>query len=157
MYYIKEESIIRPLPSDEILNKEERLWRIKLPEEFRAFIKLNNGGIPTKTTFQCRNHSYAIDRFLCVLENADYSDLGVYDIDVVLSQIEERLTDNDELVGVELLPIAVLFAGDFICLNFKNKLVEPTIVIWNHEESGEFAPVTYHVADSFSVFLNMLA
>ncbi len=39
--------------------------------------------------------------FLCILENAEHSEFGFYDIDVVLSQIEERLTDNEDLVGCE--------------------------------------------------------
>lgn len=44
--------------------------------------------------------------FLCILENTEQNKLGFYDIDVVLSQIEERPTDNEDLAGCELLPIA---------------------------------------------------
>ncbi|WP_264190111.1 hypothetical protein [Priestia flexa] len=33
---------------------------------------------------------------------------------------------------------------------------DPSIVVWNHEESGELEPVTYFVATTFIGFLNKL-
>ena len=71
----------------------------------------------------------------------------------MLTQIEERLTDNEDLIGVELLPIAQLFVGDYICLNFKDKNKEPSVCLWSHEESGELEPITYFVANNFTFFL----
>lgn len=73
-----------------------------------------------------------------------------------MSQLEERIIADENLVGVEILPIAVLFAGDFVCLDFRDDKKNPSVCVWNHEESGEFDPVTYNVTDSFEKFLAML-
>ena len=51
--------------------------------------------------------------FLCILKNVQETQEGWYDISVVESQIGERLTDNEDLIVIEVLPIAELFAGDF--------------------------------------------
>ncbi len=55
-----------------------------------------------------------------------------------------------------ILPIAELFAGDYICLDFKENKDNPSVCVWDHEESGELEPVTYKVADTFSEFVAML-
>lgn len=68
--------------------------------------------------------------------------MGQYDISnisVVLTQIDERLTDNPDTLGGELIPIAILFAGDFVCLDYR-KSSKPSICIWFHEKSEVFAP-----------------
>lgn len=132
------------------------MWRIKLPLDYRQFLMDFNGGIPQKREFNFRNHMYMIVSFLCILENTEHNKYGFYDIDVVLSQIEDRLTNNEDLIGCELLPIAELFAGDYLCLDYKENNENPSICIWNHEESGELDPVTYKVANTFSEFVTML-
>ena len=52
--------------------------------------------------FECNGHGYAVTRFLCVLKNIRETQDGWYDISVVESQIGERLTDNEDLIGVEI-------------------------------------------------------
>lgn len=153
---IKQESIIYPLPSDELLSKEEGFWRVELPLEYKDFIKLNNGGIPETRSFICNDKSYVITRFLCILAEPTENDFGIFDIDATKSQLDERLIDDEDLVGVALLPIAVLFAGDFLCLDFRESRNNPSVCVWDHANSGEFAPVSYRVADSFKEFLKML-
>ncbi len=129
------------------LSQRERMWRQTLPGDYRSYLLITNGGIPQKRCFLYNEHEYLIVRFLGILENSDV------DIDVVLSQIEDRLTDNEDLVGCELLPIAELYAGDYVCIDFRG---DPNICVWSHEESQELDPVTYPIADSFSKFLDML-
>ena len=115
-----------------------------------------NGGSPVKKEFIVKGRMCMITTFLCVLEDTEYSTNGCYDIDVVLTQIEDRLTDNEDLVGCELLPIAELFAGDYLCLDYRADKNTPSVCVWNHEESGELDPVTYQVAGSFDEFAMML-
>ncbi|MBC1227224.1 SMI1/KNR4 family protein [Listeria booriae] len=153
---VEKGSIILPLPTEEIVNNEENMWRVKLPAKYKSFLIENNGGVPVEKSFMANNHSYAIDRFLCVLEDTENNDLGEYDIDVTLTRIEERLTDNEDLVGVDLLPIAILFAGDYLCLDYRESKDRPKVCVWNHEESGELDPVVYFVANSFEEFINSL-
>ena len=125
--------------------------------------KQNNAGCyapimfnENEKSFECNKHNYAVTRFLCILKNVQETQNGWYDISVVESQIGERLTDNESLIGVEVLPIAELFAGDYVCLDYRKSKEKPSICVWSHEESEDFAPVTYKVADTFSEFVEML-
>lgn len=83
----------------------------------------------TNTNFFANNSEYLIERFLCILENSEEHEFGFYDIDVVLTQIEDKLTDNEDIIGVEALPIAQLFSGDYLCLNFKESFESPAVVV----------------------------
>lgn len=154
---IQENTVVFPLPEEDLLHKREQRWHVTLPEDYRNFLTKYNGGVPNEKSVVCNNHSYAVTRFLCVLEHYKDSQFGWYDISVVVSQIEERLTDNLDLIGVEVLPIAELFAGDYVCLDYRADKNNPSICVWSHEESDEFDPVTYKVADSFTDFIAMLA
>lgn len=129
---------------------------IKFPDSYIEFIKKYNVGVPVTNEFVVDNHSYAIDRFLGFINEYKTSPFVDYDIAVVLSQIDTRLTDNSDLIEDELIPIASLFAGDYICLDFKDNNENPSICIWSHEESEEFAPVIYKVANTFLDFIEML-
>jgi len=153
---IKKNTIVRPLPSEGLIKNHEKYWRLSLPNSFLEFIKENNGVEVEEATFECNNRSYALERFLCILEDIENHPKGIYDIDVVFSQIGERLTDNEDLLGAEVLPIASVFAGDFVCLDYRIDKDNPSVCVWSHEESGEFEPVTYNVADNFTEFLKTL-
>ena len=154
---IQKDTIILPIPSRELIAERECDWELTLPEDYKEFIVNCNGGIPNENSFECNQRGYAITRFLCILENFSDSQKGWYDISVVESQIGERLTDNEDLIGVEVLPIAELFAGDYVCLDFRENKDKPCVCVWSHEESGDFDPVTYRIADSFSEFISILA
>lgn len=93
---------------------------------------------------------------MCILDDIENNSKGNYDIDVVFSQIGERLTDNEDLLGAEVLPIASVFGGDFVCLDFRTDKNNPSVCLWSHEESGDFKPVTYNVADNLTEFLKIL-
>lgn len=153
---IKNETIIYPLPTDEYLLKKESAWRVKLPDKYKTFVKEYGGGVPEECRFACSDHEYVIERFLCILSEYREHKLGVYDIGVVITQVEDRLSDNPDLIGVEMVPIATLFAGDLVCLDFRNKKDEPSVCVWSHEESEVDNPVTYKVSDSFEKFCEML-
>ena len=153
---IQENTVIQPIPDAELLAQKEKNWRLVLPADYRDFIVKYNGGIPNEKSFACSGHNYAITRFLCMLKNVQESPNGWYDISVVESQIGERLTDNEDLIGVEVLPIAELFAGDYVCLDYRTDKENPCICVWNHEESEDFNPVTIKVSDTFSEFVQML-
>lgn len=152
---IKTNSIINGDISQRI-RKVEEYSKIKFPDSYMDFIKKYNAGVPINNEFLCNKHFYAIDRFLGFVNEYKTSPLGNYDIAVVLSQIDIRLTDNLDLIGDELIPIASLFAGDYVCLDYRQNREKPSICVWDHEESEEFAPVTYKVADTFSEFVEML-
>ncbi|CAM4030897.1 SMI1/KNR4 family protein [Listeria booriae] len=153
---IREGTIITPLPEETLLLDRERKWRVKLPIAYKEFIKKYNGSSPIKDSFLCNKHEYTVDRFLCILQVTGNNENEYYDIGVVKTQLDERIVTDEDLVGTELLPIAVLFAGDFVCLDYRDSTEEPTVCVWNHEESGDLDPVTYFLCDSFTTFLNLL-
>ena len=152
----QDQSIIYPLPTDALLQEREVAWKVQLPEDYKNFIIRKNGFRPSKNSFSLKNRSFLIERFLCVLENTKDNPLGVYDIDVVMSQLDERLFVHEDILGFELVPIAALFGGDFLCLNYIEDPDNPSICIWYHEESYELEPAIEFVANNFTEFLDIL-
>ena len=47
-------SIVEPRPTPAFLAEKERKWRVRLPEEFKQFMMLYNGGTPCEDTFFAR-------------------------------------------------------------------------------------------------------
>ena len=144
------------MPTDALLQEREVAWKVQLPEDYKKFIMRKNGFLPSKNSFSLKNRFFLIERFLCVLENTKDNPLGVYDIDVVMSQLDERLFVHEDILGFELVPIAALFGGDFLCLNYIEDPENPSICIWYHEESYDLEPALEFVANNFTEFLDML-
>lgn len=98
-----------------------------------------------------------IDRFLGIMRVTGEREEEYYDIGVVRTQLDERIVFDENVVGTELLPIAVLYAGDFVCLDYRHhRGGEPAVCVWDHEASSELNPVTHRVNSSFVGFLGML-
>ena len=152
----QDQSIIYPLPTDALLNEREVAWKVRLPDDYKNFIMRKNGFRPSKNLFSLTNRSFLIERFLCVLEDSKNNPLGIYDIDVVMSQLDERLFVHEDILGFELVPIVALFGGDFVCLNYIENPENPSICIWYHEESYDLEPAIEFVANNFTEFLAML-
>jgi len=146
-----------PSPPKEQVEKLEQFYRITFPDNYKIFINEYNGAIPLNSTFEFDGNEYVLETFLCILGDLknDY-DEGLYDIGVVTSQIFDRLVDDPNELGIRIIPIASLFAGDFICLDFRNSPEIPSICIWYHEQSEPFHPVTKKIANSFDEFLDIL-
>lgn len=70
--------------------------------------------------------------------------------------IDERLIDDEDLIGVNIIPIAALFSGDFVCLDFRENKSSPNVCVWFHEESGVFSPSVEKISSNFTEFLNQL-
>ena len=154
--YQQNQSIIYPLPTDALLQEREVAWRVKLPDDYKEFIKRKNDFCPSKNLFSLTNRSFLIERFLSILENTKDNPLGMYDIDVVMSELDERLFVHEDILGFELIPIVALYGGDFLCLNYLEDTENPSICIWYHEESYELEPAIELVAINFTEFLVML-
>jgi len=153
---IDENSVILPVPGDDRIAWFEKAYHIELPGVYKQFLKTHNGAKPVTNTFRLREREYLVERFLCLLdkpkENAVY---GWYDLTSVLTQLDCRLIDDEDLVGMNVIPIAALYAGDFVCLDYRAGR-KPCVAIWFHEESDEFAPVTEKAADDIGEFFDML-
>lgn len=152
----QDQSIIYPLPTDALLQEREVAWKVRLPEDYKEFIKNENGLIPSKRYFHFGNNEKVIDRFLAILAISGEKAEEVYDIGVVSTQLEGRIVFDEDYVGMQLIPIAALFGGDFVCLNYVKDSENPSICIWYHEESYELEPAIELVANNFAEFLDML-
>ena len=152
----KEQAIISPMPTDALLHEREVAWRVKLPDDYKEFIKKENGIIPSKRYFHFGNNEKVIDRFLAILAISGEKTEEAYDIGVVSTQLEGRIVFDEDNVGMQLIPIAALYGGDFLCLNYVEDPDNPNICIWYHEESYELEPSLEFVANNFTEFLAML-
>ncbi len=142
-------------PNEERISRLESVWGIQLPKEYRKFLMEENGGIPEKQNFNCRKQTRMIERFLCIKEKGTDEKYAMYDINVVLTEVEERIVSDPDSTGNNIIPIAELFAGDYLCLDYRES-DSPIVCVWFHEESEEWNPVTEKVADSFLEFMGML-
>ena len=154
--YQQNQSIIYPLPTDALLQEREVAWRVKLPDDYKEFIKKENGVIPSKRYFHFENNEKVIDLFLAILAISGKKTEEDYDIGVVSTQLEGRIVFDEDNVGMQLIPIAALFGGDFVCLNYVEDSENPSICIWYHEESYELEPAIEFLANNFTEFLAML-
>ena len=154
--YQQNQSIIYPLPTDALLLEREVVWRVKLPDDYKEFIKKENGVIPSKRYFHFEHNEKVIDRFLAILAISGEKTEEDYDIGVVSTQLEGRIVFDEDNVGMQLIPIAALFGGDFVCLNYVEDSENPNISIWYHEESYELEPAIEFLANNFTEFLAML-
>ena len=152
----QDQSIIYPLPTDALLQEREVAWKVQLPEDYKKFIKNENGLMPSKRYFHFGDNEKVIDRFLAILAISGEKPEEVYDIGVVSTQLEGRIVFDEDYVGMQLIPIAALFGGDFVCLNYVKDSENPSICIWYHEESYELEPAIELVANNFAEFLDML-
>ncbi|MBB1282542.1 SMI1/KNR4 family protein [Pseudoalteromonas sp. SR41-1] len=140
------------------LDSLEKFFNVNLPFSYREFILKFNGASPEEVIIRVNSEDRVLERFLIVSEDKNLdSSFMQYEIKVVMAQIEERLTDNEDLVGAETLPFAYLFGGDFLCLDFKEDTINPKVVIWDHNESEELSPVFYKAFDNFQEFLNAMS
>ena len=152
----QDQSIIYPLPTDALLQEREVAWKVQLPEDYKKFIKNENGLIPSKRYFHFGNNEKVIEHFLAILAISGEKAEEAYDIGVVSTQLEGRIVFDEDYVGMQLIPIAALFGGDFLCLNYIEDPENPSICIWHHEESYELEPAIEFVANNFTEFSDML-
>lgn len=139
------------------LDSLEMFFNINLPISYREFILEFNGASPEEAIIRINSEERVLERFLIVSEDEKLDNgLMQYEIKVVMAQIEERLTDNEDLVGAETLPFAYLFGGDFLCLDFKEDAINPKVV-WDHNESDELSPVFYKAFDNFQELLDAMS
>ena len=94
--YQQNQSIIYPLPTDALLQEREVAWRVKLPDDYKEFIKKENGVIPSKRYFHFEHNEKVIDHFLAILAISGEKTEEDYDIGVVSTQLEGRIVFDEE-------------------------------------------------------------
>ena len=140
-------SIAKPF-SEKYVDDVEAAIGIKFPQKYLDLMRQKNGGDPVQQCFTVGMNEKVIERFLSFVENYKVDQCGIYDIEVVWGQIEDRLEEG-------ICPFAALYGGDFLCFDGRFQ-DEAAIVIWDHEQASQGKSSITPVADSFEVFSEML-
>jgi hypothetical protein len=143
-----------PSISDQDLAALERELGVRLPDDYREFMLVHNGGRPEPADFPIPGEpvpdSWSTLQFFLSLNGQEYyTDLGWH-----LDMFRDR-------VPAELLPIAYDPGGNLVCLGIRGEH-RGTVFFWDHElEAEEDKEPDYRnlsfVAESFTAFLQSLS
>ena len=125
---------------------------IDLPPAVLAHLRERNAARPVARIVPDGGNERIIDRFLGMVER-DHP-LYAYHVDVVVTQLDERILFDPDGPDLPLLPLAALDGGDFMCLDLRED--GAPVVIWDHEASDDMAPAVHRIADDWDAFLAML-
>jgi len=123
--------------------------RIHFENTYINHLRMAHGGVPGKRYFRTvLGTPHVVERFLNFVDSGCENAIRQYSVPCVWSDIEDRL-------GPMLMPFAELFAGDYLCFDYRLD-GRPQIVVWSHELSNDDLPHTELVADNFDAFLQKL-
>jgi hypothetical protein len=136
-------------PTDEdIRGFESSVGRI--PEDYKNFLKSNNGGIPSANLLKTQSNERVINSLLALKAPSGFGD-----------SIKSHMMVYDGRIPSHTIPIASAGGGDLILLN-----VDPRkfgeVLYWDHnfesdgEDASDYFDNTEVVSDSFSAFLDKL-
>ncbi len=77
---IDKDSIVFPLPTDQLIDSFESFWKVKFPEDYKDFLKKYNGAVPETNVFTFKRRKYLVEQFLCLMEKSARNDekIGVF-------------------------------------------------------------------------------
>ncbi|MES2902398.1 MAG: SMI1/KNR4 family protein [Pseudomonadota bacterium] len=134
--------------SDAYLQEVEDALGTTFPESYANFLRSTNGGVPVAKYFDIGTNVKVVERFLSLVEHYKTDDFGIYDVEVVWSQIDDRLDDG-------VWPFAIAFAGDFLCFDGRSG-DRQSVVLWDQDRSDIDSPHLIPIAPDFDSFLKML-
>lgn len=141
-----------PAPSAERLRTLESHFGVRFPPAYREFLARHNGA----RVLDGDVGTLVVERFLPILDDfGDHPD-GWADVAVVATQLDARLAVDPDATGLPLVPIAALFAGDMLVLDYRGGQDEPSVGRWDHEASDDFHPVVTTVAGTFAAFAGQI-
>jgi cell wall assembly regulator SMI1 len=126
-----------PLEVSIIESVEERFGVI-FPEDYKACVKLHNGGYPHPDSFGGEDGDSMVFNNL-ISFTSSYLNMGMF-----VSEFKEN----------RVLPFAKDPFGNHICFDYRYTDQNPTVVFWDHEEGEDFFEP---VCESFTTLLEQLA
>lgn len=137
-----------PLTEDQITSFEQE-HSLKLPDEYRDFLKQHNGGRPEPASFRYTNPNLEdptsiVNRLAGI--NSEHFDT-----------LQKYLIITEGWIHRSLLPIGIDWFGNYICIKLIGEDIGK-IYFWHHEEAGEAVHEKniYFIANGFNEFLNNL-
>jgi hypothetical protein len=134
----------RPKPSDQEIDRIEKLTGKKLPDSYLQFLDYSNGGSPLLDTFICDGNDWSVDNFFPLTSEHDKIE---YFISVEWSY-KHRWTGAIK----EILPIGSDPFGNLICLDLSSSEYKK-VILWAHDAPGDQIKI---VANSFEEFIDQL-
>jgi hypothetical protein len=147
-----------PAPSDAEITRFQERHGVQLPSEFIEFLRTANAGVPVDAEFPQGGQVRLIERLLGIIEDYSTNPLGEYDLRVVMQEVGSALVAREDMdrVGARIIPFGQLFAGDLVCLDFRDNPRIPTIAVWQQDLPDEWCPAMFTVANTFRDFEVML-
>jgi len=130
------------LTTTEIENVEKH-FGVRFPVDYIECILENNGGYPSHRIFFVNGREEGINNFICVVDDE-------HGIIKTAQDISDRLESG-------LVPFARDAGGNYVCFDYRNNALSPSVVFWEHEKAFLGADDSIvKVADSFTQFMNSL-
>jgi SMI1-KNR4 cell-wall len=147
---------ISPPPPPARIETLQQSFEQRFPAAYLDFLKRANGAMLQDNAVKFGSSDFVIERFLPILADPKTDPDGWADVAVVATQLDSRLVADEDSTHLDLVPIAALFAGDFLVLDYRERNKPPKVALWDHEASDDFEPQTVPVAESFETFMTML-
>ncbi|WP_313825544.1 SMI1/KNR4 family protein [Leclercia sp.] len=133
------------ISEQELTNLENQLG-IKLPNDYRGFLKTYNGGYPQPDGFDFADDGSSVDRFLEVSDSKNKSIVDYY------NTYKNRIPKN-------YFPVAKDPGGNLILIEINSESSD--VFFWDHENEVEDGDVPgmenmYLIASNFDDFINNL-
>lgn len=145
-----------PPPPPTRLERLQTTFENRFPKAYLDFMDRGNGAKLVNNEVASAVRPFVIERFLPIVADPKTDPSGWADVAVVTTQLDARLVSDENATGIDLIPIAAMFAGDFVVLDYRENRTEPSVGIWDHEVSDDFAPKVETIAPTFSAFLSMM-
>lgn len=146
-----------PPPSPERLAHLQDFFGQRFPPAYLDFLQRANGAKLREVEVTGGGRPFVIERFLPIQDDYKSDERnGWADVAVVTSQLDARLATDPDDTRLDVIPVAALFAGDFLVLDYRERRDDPPVGVWDHEASDDFAPVVTPVADNFAAFERLL-
>ena len=147
---------ISPPPPPARIEKLQQSFEQRFPSAYLDFLNRANGARLADNAVKLGSSDFVIERFLPIVADPKTDQDGWADVAVVATQLDARLVVDEDSTQLDLIPIAALFAGDFLVLDYRESGAAPKVALWDHEASDDFQPETIPVAESFEKFMAML-
>ena len=145
---------ILPPPAEKRIQTLQNSFQISFPSSYLRFIDRYNGVNLTNGVVRTSLGEFVLEFFLPIVNDIKYDARGSEDLAVVAAQLDWGLVGDENAIGLELVPIAAMYAGNYLVLDYRIPGNEPRISYWNHELSSEFSP---HAVPIFSSFQELWA
>jgi hypothetical protein len=140
-------------PSADRVRSLEADFSIRFPAAYKDFLGRHNGARVLDGSLESPDGNLVIERFLPVLDDFRTHPEGWADVSVVATQLDARLSVDPDSTGLAVVPIAALFGGDMLVLDYRDVPHDPPVSRWDHEASDDFRPAVRPVVLDFATLV----